>query len=443
MSFVLFLGILLVLGLVSTRVVKIINLPNVTGYLIVGFLAALFCIFVDFSTGKDYYGAELNKLNEYISLVALGFIALSIGEEFKLSKIKEYGSKIITITLFQSLLAVIFVDVALIVACNLLGLSLSIAIALGAIATATAPAATLMVIHQYNAKGPLVDILLPVVAFDDAVGLIVFSISISISEIIVSGAPLSFISIGLIPLIEIVGSIVLGALLGFLMRLLIKFFKSRNNHMIVIIAFTLLGVGLCELAGLIEINGRHLEFSNLLCCMMIGAFYVNLAKDEEREIVTRDFGLIDRWTPSLFMLFFVLSGAHLALSAKEIITSNDTSFLILVGIIFICYLIMRSLGKYLGAFIGCKITKRDKEITNYLGITLLPQAGVAIGMANQISSMDVFKGDNIGNIIVTVVLCATLVYEIIGPLLTKWCLNKTGEIPDDNGIYPFELVETN
>ena len=334
-------------------------------------------------------------------------------------------------------------DVALIVACSILGLSLSIAIALGAIATATAPAATLMVIHQYNAKGPLVDILLPVVAFDDAVGLIVFSISISISEIIVSGAPLSFISIVLVPLIEIVGSIVLGALLGFLMRLLIKFFKSRNNHMIVIIAFTLLGVGLCELAGLIEINGRHLEFSNLLCCMMIGAFYVNLAKDEEREIVTRDFGLIDRWTPSLFMLFFVLSGAHLALSAKEIITSNDTSFLILVGIIFICYLIMRSFGKYLGAFIGCKITKRDKEITNYLGITLLPQAGVAIGMANQISSMDIFKGDNIGNIIVTVVLCATLVYEIIGPLLTKWSLNKTGEIPDDNGVYPFELVETN
>ena len=440
MSFVLFLGILLVLGLVSTRVVKIVNLPNVTGYLIVGFLAALFCIFIDSWSDNTYFDTELTKLNEYISLVALGFIALSIGEEFKISKIKEYGPKIILITTLQALLAVAFVDIGLVVACILLDLNLSIAIALGAIATATAPAATLMVIHQYKAKGPLVDILLPVVAFDDALGLIVFSISIAISEVIVTGSSISFVSIFLIPLIEIVGSIVLGALLGFLMRLLIKFFKSRNNHMIVIIAFTLLGVGLCELFGMIEVNGRPLEFSNLLCCMMIGAFYVNLAKDEEREIVTRDIDLIDRWTPSLFMLFFVLSGSHLALSSKDIITSNDVSFLIPVLIIFIVYLIMRSLGKYIGAFIGCKITKRDKHITNYLGITLLPQAGVAIGMANQISTMEIFKTNNIGSIIVTVVLCATLVYEIVGPLLTKWCLNKTGEIPNEEGLYPYELV---
>ena len=443
MSFVLFLGILLVLGLVSTRVVKIINLPNVTGYLIVGFIAALFCIFIDSLSGNNYFDLELTKLNEYISLVALGFIALSIGEEFKLSKLKEYGGKIITITILQALLAVVLVDVGLIIACTCLGLNLSIAIALGAIATATAPAATLMVIHQYNAKGPLVDILLPVVAFDDAIGLVVFSISIAISEVIVTGAAISFVSIILVPLIEIIGSIVLGALLGFLMKVLIKFFKSRNNHMIVIIAFTLLGVGICELFGIITINGRPLEFSNLLCCMMIGAFYVNLAKDEEREIVTRDIGLIDRWTPSLFMLFFVLSGSHLALSAKDIITSNNASFLIPVLVIFVVYLIARSLGKYIGAFVGSKITKQEKHITNYLGITLLPQAGVAIGMANQISTMEVFQANNIGNIIVTVVLCATLVYEIVGPLLTKWCLKKTGEIPNEDGSYPYELVSTN
>ena len=440
MSFVLFLGILLVLGLISTRIVKMVSLPNVTGYLIVGFLAALFCIFIDSKFGNGYFGQELTKLNEYVSLVALGFIALSIGEEFKLTKIKEYGSKIILITLFQALTAVVLVDIALVVVCVILNLNLSIAIALGAIATATAPAATLMVIHQYKAKGPLVDILLPVVAFDDAVGLIVFSISITISEVLVSHTAISIMSVFVVPLIEIIGSIVLGAFLGFLMRLLIKFFKSRNNHIVTIIAFTLLGVGLCELFSLIEINGRPLEFSNLLCCMMIGAFYVNLAKDEEREIVTRDFDLIDRWTPSLFMLFFVLSGAHLALSARDIIASNEISFLLPVLLIFIVYLIFRSLGKYIGAYFGCKITKRDKHITNYLGVTLLPQAGVAIGMANQISTMPVFETDNIGSIIVTVVLCATLVYEIVGPLLTKWCLHKTGEIPNEDGTYPYELI---
>ena len=437
MDYILFLGVLLVLGLASTRVVKIFNLPNVTGYLIIGFLTALLCLFIDSFKDTPYFSVELNKLNEYISPVALGFIALSIGEEFKISKIKEYGSKIILITVLQALMAVVLVDVALIIICNILNLSISIAIALGAIATATAPAATLMVIHQYKAQGPLVDILLPVVAFDDAIGLIVFSISIAVSEVIVTGATVSIVSILLIPLIEIVGSIVLGAVLGILMRLLIKFFKSRNNHMIVIIAFTLLGVGLCELLGKITINSRSLEFSNLLCCMMIGAFYVNLAKDNEQEIITRDFGLIDRWTSSLFVLIFVLSGAHLAISSDEIIKTNEISFLIPVLIIFVFYILMRSIGKYLGSYVGCKLTKRDKHITNYLGFTLLPQAGVAIGMANQISTMEVFNTNNIGNIIVTVVLCATLIYEIVGPLLTKWSLNKTGEIPKDDGTYPY------
>lgn len=431
MNFVLILGILLILGLASTRVMKIFKLPNVTGYLIVGLLTALVCMLIDNANNNNTLTSELTRLNGTISSVALGFIALSIGEEFKLSKIKKYGSKIITITVLQALLAMVLVDTVVLLICYLLKLPLEISLCLGAIATATAPAATLMVIHQYNAKGPLVDLLLPVVAFDDALGLIFFSLSVSISKVISLGITPSIMSLAIVPLIEIVGSIVIGLVLGLLLRGVINYFKSRNNHVIMLIAFTLIGVGVCSLLGNIKINGEHLEFSNLLCCMLIGATYINVGNNI--ETVERDFSLVERWTPSLFLLFFVLSGAHLVTSGRELLSMNIN--VIHIIIVFMGYLIARSLGKYLGAFLGCKITKREKKITNFLGITLLPQAGVAIGMANQISSMDAFNNST-GNIIVTVVLCATLVYELFGPLLTKWSLNKAGEIPDENGIYP-------
>ena len=432
MNFVLILGILLILGLASTRVMKIFKLPNVTGYLIIGLLTALVCMLIDNANNNNTLTSELTRLNGTISSVALGFIALSIGEEFKLSKIKKYGSKIITITVLQALLAMVLVDIVVLLICFLLQLPLEISLCLGAIATATAPAATLMVIHQYNAKGPLVDLLLPVVAFDDALGLIFFSLSVSISKVISLGITPSIMSLAIVPLIEIVGSIVIGLVLGILLRATINYFKSRNNHVIMLIAFTLIGVGVCSLLGNIKINGEHLEFSNLLCCMLIGATYINVGNNI--ETVERDLSLVERWTPSLFLLFFVLSGAHLVTSGRELLSMNIN--VIHIVIVFMGYLIARSLGKYLGAFLGCKITKREKKITNFLGITLLPQAGVAIGMANQISSMDAFNNST-GNIIVTVVLCATLVYELFGPLLTKWSLNKTGEIPDENGIYPY------
>ncbi len=424
MNFILILGILLILGLFSSRLMKILHLPNVTGYLLIGLLTACICLLIDKFNNNSLLTEELISLNDIISSVALGFIALSIGEEFKLSKIKKFGFKIISITFLQAFLAMILVDVIVLGICYLLSVPIEIAICLGAIATATAPAATLMIIHQYKAKGPLVDLLLPVVALDDAIGLIFFAISISISKVMVTGVTPNITSLILVPLIEIIGSLIAGIILGLLLRLIIHLFKSRNNHVINLIAFTLIGVGICELLNNIIINGSHLEFSSLLCCMMIGATYINVDKDD--KIVERDFSLVERWTPSLFMLFFVLSGAHLITSAKELLTT-DTNMLY-IAIIFLGYLIARSSGKYFGAVIGCKLTKRDSLITKYLGITLLPQAGVAIGMANQISSMESFDGE-IGNIIVTVVLCATLIYELIGPLLTKWSLNKAGEIP--------------
>ena len=426
MSFILLLGILLILGLLSTRIMKKFKLPNVTGYLLIGLIAAIFCLLIDKWTNSTLLSDELNSMNGIVSSIALGFIALSIGEEFKISKIKHIGSKIILITLLQAGLAMILVDAFVLLVCYLLKLPLEIAICLGAIATATAPAATLMVIHQYKAKGPLVDLLLPVVALDDAIGLIFFAISVSISKVIAVGSAFSFTSLILMPLIEIIGSLLIGLILGVILRIIIHYFKSRNNHVITIIAFTLIGVGLCTWINTININGKHLELSSLLCCMMIGATYINIGEDI--KIVERDFSLVERWTPSLFLLFFVLSGAHLIEAAKEILSSNIN--FIFVVIILLVYLIARSSGKYFGTFLGCKITKRDNNITKYLGITLLPQAGVAIGMANQISTMDAFKNET-GNIIVTVILCATLIYELFGPLLTKWSLKKAGEINEE------------
>ena len=432
MNIILFLGILLLLGLMATRVSRKINLPNVTAFLVVGLLIAGCCILVDRTGYITPYGTtlsqDLTRMNSFVSSVALGFIALSIGEEFKLSKLKQYGSKVILITILQAMLAVIFVDIGLVLACYFLGLNQSIAICLGAVATATAPAATLMVIHQYKAKGPLVDLLLPVVAFDDAIGLIVFAVSISISRLFVSNTGVDVISLLVIPLINIFGSIALGFILGILLHYTIKYFKSRNNHMIIIIAFTLLGVGACKSLNLISINSQYLDFSSLLTCMMIGAVYVNFSNDESQPIIARDIELMERWTPFLFTLFFVLSGAHLVTSAYDIFSTESVTMLIPIIIILVSYILLRSFGKYLGAYLGCKITKRDNNITKYLGFTLLPQAGVAIGMANQISEMEVFKKDNIGSLIVTVVLCATLFYELFGPLLTKWSLIKAGEI---------------
>ena len=442
MNFVLIIGLLLIFGLISTRVMKICKLPNVTGYLIIGLIVALGCVLTDYLS-NNFFGLteELNGLNEFVSDIALGFIALSIGEEFKLSKIKKYGAKIVSITFLQAMLAVVFVDILLAVFCVLLNVPVEISICLGAIATATAPAATIMVINQYKAKGPLVDLLLPVVAFDDAIGLIVFAISVSIAKVLATNTPITIVSVCLLPLLEIVGSLAIGLILGYFMHLMIKFFKSRNNHVILIIAFTLLGVGICASLNQLKIDGEALEFSNLLCCMMIGATYINIAKQDEKDIAEREFGLVERWTPFLFMLFFVLSGAHLVTSAKSMLETGVS--LGIVAVIFVGYVFMRSLGKYIGAMVGCKLTHRSKEITRYLGITLLPQAGVAIGMANQISGMEAFKANGSGNIIVTVVLCATLVYELIGPLLTKWSLQKAGEIPDENGVYPYEKNEQN
>ena len=395
MNVLLCISIAFVFGLLSTKLMKIFNLPNVTGFLIAGLVIGPSIL--GFVSSDD-----LNALS-FISDIALGFIAFSIGVEFKLRHLKEIGGKVVVITLFQSLLAVALVDCALI----LFGVDVSLSITLGAIAAATAPAATLMVIKQYRASGPVVETLLPVVAFDDAVGLMVFSVSIALAKVFSTGAAITAETVLINPLIEIFGSLALGALLGLILWLAAKWFKSTANRLILTITFVFGAIGLVELFS----SQLGIELSGLLICMMFGAVFTNLTTDETEILIA-----CDNWTMPLLMLFFVLSGAQL-----------DVTVIPSIGIIGVIYIVARSAGKYFGAYFGCKITKANPVVTKYLGWTLLPQAGVEIGMA-QVAMAAL---PHLGSQINTVVLCVILVYAVIGPIVTKIALTKAGEIRPD------------
>lgn len=380
------LAVAMAAGLLMTRVMKKLNLPNVTGFLIAGLVVGPFCLRV----------FNVQDLEEFtiVTNAALGFIAFSIGGEFKFSSLKILGAKIFVITLFEAVGASILVLAVLLLA----GFSAPFALTLGAIAAATAPAATLMVVRQYKANGPVTQTLLPVVALDDAVCLMLFSVFTSIAKSLESDAGFSFYNSILKPIIEIVASIAVGVLLGVLLSLCVKVFKSRANRTSLMIAAVFLGVGAAEAFGL----------SSLLVCMAVGTALANLSPDSEKIME-----LSERWTPPLFMLFFILSGA-------------DFNFSVLpqVGLAGVLYILMRSFGKYAGAGLGCKLVKTPATVSKYLGITLLPQAGVAIGMAQLSMSVVPEHGEQIR----AVVLCATLIYELAGPLLTKVALTKAGEI---------------
>lgn len=393
LNITLILGLAMAAGLLSTRLMKLLNLPNVTGYLVIGLLLGPF-------VGHLFSEQAIADFS-ILSDIALGFIAFSIGCEFKLSSLKKIGGKVVIITIFQALLTAIVVSLAIFAFSRDVALSLT----LGAIATATAPAATLMVVRQYKAKGPVVDTLLPVVAFDDAIGLIVFSVLLAISKVVATNSGVTLEAVLLAPLIEIFLSLAIGAALGALLALVMRFFKSRANRLSLMIATVLLGVGITKLFAAID----WCSLSSLLMCMMIGAIFANMRSDSNLVVEG-----VDRWTPPLFMFFFILSGAEL-----------DVSVIITVGIIGIIYIVARSVGKYFGAYLGALTTKSDKSIRHYLGFTLLPQAGVAIGMAKVVS--DEMPAD-IGVKIVTVVLCSVLFFELVGPVVTKLALMRAGEI---------------
>ena len=399
-------------GLMMSRVVKPLKLPAVTGYLIAGLLIGPFALG---ALGMDGLGfTSLKKVEglKIISEVALGFIAFDIGNEFRLSQLKAIGKKATVIAVIQALCATVLVDGAILILHLLMPdkITVPVALTLGAVATATAPAATLMVVNQYKAKGPLVDILLPIVALDDAVGLIVFAVSFGIAKSLSSGVAISIISVLINPMLEVVGSFALGTILGLIYTFVEKFFHSRSKRLSVAITFVILAVALSKLE--MRFPGSELEigFSPLLVCMMLATIFCNICPSSE-ELMAKT----ERWTAPLFILFFVLSGAELDLSVFK------SGAVVLVGVV---YIIFRSAGKMLGASFSSKLMKCEPTIQKYLGITLLPQAGVALGMSIQVAA----ELGQEGAIIRSIILFSVLIYELVGPLLTKIALTKAGEI---------------
>ncbi len=408
------LSVAILAGLLLSRLAKFLKLPAVTAYLIAGILVGPYLLGALNITGLGFNSIADVKSYSLISDIALGFIAFSIGNEFRLSHLKKTGKQATVIGIVQAVVATLVVDAALIGIHFAMPdkLSLSSAITLGAIASATAPAATLMVVKQYKAKGPLTDILLPIVALDDAVGLVLFAISFGIAKALISGS-VDVLSIIVEPLLEVVLSLLLGALMGFIFNFFEKFFHSRSKRLTVSVAFVFLTVGLSMMK--FEVFGVNIYFSSLLTCMMLGTVFCNIC-DFSEELMDR----VDRWTAPLFVLFFVLSGAELELSVFTDIA------IVLIGVV---YIVTRSGGKYFGAFASAKATKCDSNIVKYLGITLLPQAGVALGMAMKAQTL----GED-GVIVANITLFAVLVYEVVGPLLTKISLQKAGEIEPDGKV---------
>ena len=406
------IAVALFAGLLMSRPAKKLGLPAVTGYLIAGLLIGPFVLGQLGIEGLGFTTSEHVEALGVISDVALGFIAFAIGNEFRVSQLKQIGKQATVIAIFQAIVATVFVDAALIGLHFLMPdkLSIATAITLGAIATATAPAATLMVVNQYKAKGKLTDILLPIVALDDAVGLIVFAVSFGIAKALSSGASLSIFTVAINPLIEIIGSLLLGALIGVIFNFSEKFFFSRSKRMCISITYVFLAVAISKLHFAIPGTELEIGFSPLLVCMMLGTIFCNLCEFSE-ELMAK----VDRWTAPLFVLFFVISGAELDLSVF-----TDWA-VIVIGVV---YIIFRSAGKISGATVSAKFMKCDPSIQKYLGITLLPQAGVALGMSVTVAAE--LGAD--GAIIRNIVLFAVLVYELFGPLMTKIALTKAGDI---------------
>ena len=409
-SIFLSLSIALLAGLLLSRLAKLVKLPAVTAYLISGVLIGPFVLGALNIPGIGIISEQIEGFG-LISDLALGFIAFSMGNEFRLSQLKKIGKQATIIGVLQALITTVVVDIALIALHFAMPNTLSIpaAIVLASVATATAPAATLMVVKQYKAKGPVTDVLLPVVALDDAVGLVVFAISFGIARSM-GTAGVSPLAIILEPLIEIVLSLLLGFVMGLLFTLCEKYFHSRSKRMAVSVTFVMMTVAISSLK--FEVGGIHIAFSSLLACMMLGTVFCNICEVSE-ELMDR----ADRWTTPVLILFFVISGAELDLSVFAQWT------VVVVGIV---YIFARSLGKYYGANISARMTKSDPNIVKYLGITLLPQAGVALGMA--IKAIELGPD---GAIVRNITLFAVLIYEIVGPFLTKIALTKAGDIKEE------------
>ena len=418
MNQILCIALALFVGLLSSRLMKVLRLPNVTGYLLAGIL------FGPYVLGKYIGGWTIDNpetsINtvKWISEIALGFIAFTIGCSFKKDAIAHVGKRVVVITLCEALGGAIVTIGALFIAHIFLKeqLPISLILTFGAIACATAPAATLMVIKQYKAKGPVVDTLIPVVAFDDAVALIAFAILFSISKALAGNTALNVMDVLVWPLVEIIGSLVLGAALGFGITLGFRFFKSRANRSILIICAVFIVIGLSMLS---KSYGWKVSVSSLLACMMIGAIFINFRNDAARTIER-----IDGITPPLYMLFFVISGASLEIT----IFATKGAFVLLA--IALTYVIARCVGKWLGSYFSSKAVHAEPTVQKYLGFTLFPQAGVAIGLAT--TANQAFSDAHHASMVLAVILTATIIYELVGPIITKVVLKKAGEIAEQN-----------
>lgn len=408
METLLALSVALFAGLMLSRVAKKVQLPAVTAYLVAGILIGPYLLGSFGIKGLGFISMEDIDSFGIIPDVALGFIAFSIGNEFRMSQLKQIGKQATVIGILQAVATTIVVDAALIGVHFIIPekFPLSAAIVLGAVASATAPAATLMVVRQYKAKGPVTNILLPIVALDDAVGLVLFAVSFGIAKAIHLGNA-DIVSVIVEPILEVVLSLGLGAGMGFLFTFCERFFHSRSKRLAMSVTFVLLTVALSMLE--FHIGRVHIAFSSLLVCMMLGTVFCNIC-DFSEELMDR----LDRWTAPLYILFFVISGAELELSVFK------DYMIVLIGVV---YILTRCVGKYFGASLSARMTKCDPNIIKYLGITLFPQAGVALGMA--------IKAETLGEpgiIVANITLFSVLVYELVGPFLTKIALQKAGEI---------------
>ena len=424
-----YVAALLLVALLSTRLMRLIKLPNVTGYILTGIIMGPFLfglLFNNFSFTDIKQGLIYNFVDKigWVSTVALGFIAFSIGTSFKFSTIKALGKRVLVITVLEALGASLLVVAALLVAHFIFPqyVSLELALTLSAIASATAPAATLMVIKQYRAHGPLVDTLLPVVALDDAAALILFAILFQIATALAGGS-ISIYAILVKPLLEILISLGVGVFLGFIISFANRFFKSRNNRLIWNIFSVFAALGFYYLFKSPMMGG--FELSSLLTCMMAGAIYTNFVKESGRTL-----DVMDRFTSPVYMMFFVISGASLDLT---IFFNGDGLVVVLIAL---TYLVFRVVGKWSGAYVGATITRCEPQVKKYLGFALVPQAGVAIGLSTTAYKLFSQYSDpymqKTGALILAIILTSTLIYELFGPMVAKFALKKAHEIPEEN-----------
>lgn len=402
------IAIMLFFGFLLTRLTKLLKLPNVTAYIIAGIIIGPYCI----NLIPNYIISGM----DFLSDIALAFIAFSTGEFFKFSVLKKNGLKVIIITIFESLMATILVFITCFV---ILHLNLSFSIILGALAAATAPASTMMTIRQTKAKGDFVDTLLQVVALDDVVGLIAYSVAISIALSFNSNS-LNIIDI-IKPIFLNIGSLIIGGLFGLIMKLLIPQKRAKDNKLIISISLIFAFCGLCVI----------FDVSPLLGCMAMGTIYINSTNDEKL------FKQLNYFSPPILLLFFVRSGVNFKLDSLFNGSSlADSTPLIIIGII---YFFIRILGKYSGAYLGCLITKKDKKVRNYLGMALIPQAGVAIGLAT-LGARAI--GGEAGIALETIILASSVLYELIGPVLAKLSLYLSKSYSKNETITINEKIKT-